>query len=296
MTRAPAASPPVRLAPRWPCWQCRPIVLAGLLALPLLAASLLWPGVSAASGADQVDQIDSTFAFRETFLPPGVPSVALRDDETSMLWNPAGLAMSPTYYVGYAWKGVYLGDDRKVATHFILTKARGFGLGFMRDNHSEGTRTTSIFTLAPRIGRTLSVGFTGKWRGGFNFDCGLMYRRPEQLSIGVVGRNLRERKAVRRYVEGGIALTAVPHRLTLFFDVIDEDSPWRDALAYGGGFTARLEYGINTTLSCFDDGQGHQTYRASLNFIGGVNVIEGEYSTSSNDWHTLSGRIASRSN
>lgn len=261
--------------------------------LVIAAASiLLCPQDSDASSADR---IDSTFAFRDAFLPPGVPSVALRDDETAILWNPAGLAMSPTYYVSYAWKGTYLGDDRKVATHFILTKARGFGLGFMRDDHSQGTRTTSLFTLGPHITNTLSVGFTGKWRGGFNFDCGALYWRPNQMSIGVVGRNLRERKDVRRYVEGGIALVAAPHRLTLFFDVIDEDSPWRDALAYGGGFTARLEYGIGTTLSCFDDGQGHQIYRASMSFIGGVNIIEGEYSTSSNDWHTLSGRFASRS-
>jgi hypothetical protein len=217
----------------------------------------------------------------------------MREDETAILWNPAGLAMSPAYYVSYAWKGTYLEDDRKIATHFVLTKARGFGLGFMRDDYSQGTRTTALFTLGPRLTRTSSVGFTGKWRGGFNFDCGALYWRPDQMTIGVVGRNLREKEGVRRYVEGGIAIVAVPRRLTLFFDVVDEDSRWRDALAFGGGFRARLQYGIETTLSCFDDGEGHQIYRASMSFIGGINIIEGEYSTSSNDWRSLSGRLAS---
>ncbi|MFH1219085.1 MAG: hypothetical protein V1694_01355 [Candidatus Eisenbacteria bacterium] len=247
------------------------------------------------SSAARSDEIDSTFTFREAFLPPGAPSVAMRTDETAILWNPAGLAMSKAYYVGYSWKGTYFGDARKVGTHFLLTKARGFGIGFMRDDYSEGTKTTTIFTLSPHVWNSFSLGFTGKWKGGFNFDCGTMFRVGDRMMLGLVGRNLRERKDVRRYLEGGIAVTAVPHRLTFFFDVISEESPWRDALAYGGGIYARLEYNIYSGLSYFTDGDGNKTVRASLSLMTGVNIIEGEYSTATNDWHTLSGRFASRS-
>ncbi|MFZ1947334.1 MAG: hypothetical protein WAW06_07280 [bacterium] len=237
--------------------------------------------------------IDSSLSYREAFLPPGVPSVALRYDETAMLWNPAGLALSTAYYLGYAWKGTYLDGKRQVATHFLLVKSKGFGLGFMRDDYSEGTKITSLFTLAPHVTRTSAVGFTGKWKGGFNFDCGAIYRFRDRVSVGVVGRNLRDRPNVRRYIEGGLAVTAVPRRLNVFFDVINEESPWRDALGYGGGLTARLEHGVSTSLSYFTDGSDHGTVRASLSFISGVNLIEGEYSSSSDDWTTLAGRIAS---
>jgi hypothetical protein len=261
-----------------------------------LGALILCVGVGAGlvPGAE-AGEMDSTFNYREAFLPPGVPSVAMRFDETAILWNPAGMALSRTYYMGFAWKGTYLDDDRQVATKFYLVKARGFGLGFIRDDVSPGTRTATLFSLAPHVTDSFAVGFTGKWKGGFNFDCGALYKYEDRLAVGVVGRNLRDTKDVRRYIESGIAVTAVPHRLALFFDVINEESPWRDALAYGGGLTARLEYGINATISYSNDGEGHETYRGSLNFIGGNNIIEGEYSTSTDHWYTLAGRIASRS-
>jgi len=262
------------------------IVLAALAVLILLAAH---PEEASAKA------VDSTFTFRDALLPPGVPSVAMRDDETAILWNPAGLAMSRAYYLGYAWKGTYQRDDRQVSTHFILTKARGFGIGIMRDDSAPGTKITTLFSLAPHVTNSFAVGFTGKWKGGFNFDCGLIYRKEPYLSIGLVGRNLRDKENARRYFEGGLAIAASPRRLNLFFDMINEESPWRDALAYGGGLTAKLEYGITTTLSCFTDGQGHETYRASLSFSGGVNVFEGEYSVTTNHWSTVSGRIANRS-
>jgi opacity protein-like surface antigen len=239
--------------------------------------------------------IDSAFSYREIFLPPGVQSVALRMDETAMLWNPAGLAMSDVYYIGYSWKGTYLEDERQVASQFLLTKARGFGIGVMRDDYSPHTKTTTLFTLSPHVVNSFAIGFTGKWKGGFNFDCGTMLRIKDRVTLGLVGRNLRERKYVRRYLEGGVAVTAMPQRLTLFFDVIDEDSPWRDALAYGGGFTARLEYSVYVGASYFYDGDGNKILRASLSFMSGVNILAGEYSTATNKWQTVGARLASYS-
>ena len=167
----------------------------------------------------------------------------------------------------------------------------------MHDDYSRGVRTTTLFTLAPHVPgtRKVSLGFTGKWKGGFNFDCGAMVKAGDKATLAFVGRNLRERENVRRYLEYGLAVFPVPRRLTLFFDVINEESPWRDALAYGGGFSARLEYSIYTTVSYFYDGQGNKTLRASLSFLAGVNILEGEYSTATNDWRTLGVRFASRS-
>lgn len=239
--------------------------------------------------------VDASYSFREILLPPGTPSVALRTDETAMLWNPAGLAMSKAYYVGYSWKGVYLKDDKQVGAHFLLTKARGFGVGVARDNYSEHVKTTTIFTLAPHVVDNFALGFTGRWKGGFNFDCGAMARAGDRVTFGFVGRNLREKKDVRRYLEGGIAVTAVRHKLSFFFDVINEESPWRDALAYGGGFTARLEYGIYVGASYFYDGDGNKIFRTSLSFLSGINVLSGEYSISTDDWRTIGGRFASYS-
>jgi opacity protein-like surface antigen len=245
--------------------------------------------------AASAKEIDSTFSFREILLPPGVPSVALRTDETAILWNPAGLAMSKAYYVGYSWKGTYLKDDKQAGSHFLLTKARGFGIGFVRDDYSEHVKTTTIFTLSPHVIDSFSLGFTGKWKGGFNFDCGAMLRAGDRVTFGFVGRNLREKKDVRRYLEGGVAITAVPHKLNFFFDVINEESPWRDALAYGGGFTAKLEYSIYIGASYFYDGDGNKIFRTSLSFLSGVNILAGEYSISTDNWRTIGGRFASSS-
>jgi hypothetical protein len=254
-------------------------------------------GVSSVLGVPgaQAGELDSTLNYRDAFLPPGPPSVAMRFDETAMLWNPAGMAMSRAYYIGFAWKGTYFDEQRQIATQFYMVKARGFGLGFMHDDITDGTRTTTLFSVAPHVTNSFSVGFTGKWKGGFNFDCGAMYKYSDWVAVGVVGRNLRDTRDVRRYIESGLAVTAVPRKLTLFFDVINEESPWRDELAYGGGVTTRLEYGINVTLSYLDDGERHSTYRASLSLTAGSTIFEGEYSTTSNDWYTLAGRYASRS-
>ena len=239
--------------------------------------------------------IDSTFSYREIFLPPGTPSVALRTDETAILWNPAGLAMSKVYYIGYCWKGTYLKDAREVTSQYVLVKSRGFGVGFMRDDYSSHVKTTTLFSLAPHAADNFGLGFTGKWKGGFNFDCGAMARIKDRVTLAFVGRNLRERSDVRRYMESGVAVTAVPRKLAFFFDTIHESSPWRHALAYGGGFTAQLEYSIYVGASYFYDGDGNKIFRASLSFMTGVNLIAGEYSTTTNDWRTLGGRIASYS-
>ena len=262
-----------------------------LCLLPVVVA--VYAGVLAAESDD--GDLESSFIIREVLLPPGVPSVALRDDETSLLWNPAGIAMSEVYYLGYAWKGTYLDDERQATTHFFLTKARGFGLGFSRDDLTEGVKNTTYFSVAPRVSKSFAIGFTGKWKGGFNFDCGSMVRLGRRISVGFVGRNLRDRKTVRRYWEGGIGVYAVRRRLVIFTDLIFEDSPWREAAAWGGGFVLQLEDWVSVTTSYFTDEEDNDTVRASLGLFLPRRIIEGEYSTATNDWQTLSGRLSTHS-
>lgn len=242
--------------------------------------------------ADPPDPILSTLAYRDAFLPPGAPSVAVHADETAMLWNPAGLAMSGVYYLGYSWKGTYYEDDLQIQSHYALTKAKGFGIGIMRDNYSEGVKTTTLFSLAPPITDYLTLGWTGKWKGGFNFDVGAMLVLERHLALGFVGRNVRYRDDVRRYWEGGLALHAVPGRFTLHFDVIVEDSPWRAETGLGGGINANLESGISVSASYFTDGEGHGIARGGLRLRMPGNIFEGEYTQYTNDFQTLGARLS----
>ena len=240
------------------------------------------------------DPVLSTLTYRDAFLPPGTPSVALHADETAMLWNPAGIAMSGVYYLGYAWKGTYYDDDIRIQSHYALTKARGFGIGVMRDDFSKGVKTTTLFSIAPPITDKFTLGWTGKWKGGFNFDVGLMAILGRHLSFGFVGRNIRYKPNVRRYWESGLALHAVPGRLTCHFDVIVEDSPWRAETALGGGFNLNLEQGVSITASYFTDGEGHGIARAGLRLSMPGNTVEGEYTQYTNDFQTMGVRLASR--
>jgi hypothetical protein len=241
--------------------------------------------------------IEASFAWRDAFLPPGVPTVAIRSDETAMLWNPAGMAYSGTYYLGYAWKGTYRKDvtreyDKEISTHFFLTKARGFAFGYVRDSYSEGEQNMFLFSLAPRISEFFSLGWTGKWKAGFNFDVGTMVRLGPKITLGFVGRDLRERSNTRRYWETGLAVTAT-RRLLLHYDVIVEDSSWRIATAHGGGFYANLKSGISFGASYFTDGEGNGIIRGSLKLMMPGNVIDSEYSNSTDDYQTLGVRISS---
>ena len=236
--------------------------------------------------------LDSSFTFREVCLPPGVPSVALRSDETAVLWNPAGLAMSKTYYVGYAWKGTYLEDARQVAVHFLMIKSRGFGLAFSRDDVSDGVKNTVYVALARSFPGRIATGVTAKWKGAFNYDCGAVARLGKRMSVGLVGRNLRNRSKSRRYWEGGVGIYAVRKRLLVFSDVVAEDSPWRKATADGGGLVLHLADWATVTTAYFTDGEDNNTFRTTLQIGLPRRVIEGEYSKASDDWQTLSARLS----
>jgi hypothetical protein len=242
--------------------------------------------------AQNVD-FQSSIAFREAFLPPGIPSVAARFDETAQLWNPACGALSPDYYLGYAWEGTYSEDDRQVSTHFLLTKSRGFSMGFMRDDFSKGTKTTTLLSIAPRLWSNFAIGLMGWWKGGFNFNAGSALRLGRHVVVGAVGRNLRDKEDARRSYEGGVAVFGMQRKVICFFDVIYEDNPWRKETTYGGGLTARFPYDVALGVSYFSDGTEH-IFRTSLTFMYPTRIVDSEYCRAG-DYEIFGFRLAGRS-
>jgi hypothetical protein len=258
--------------------------------LALICAALCAAAPAAALAVDST--LVESFAWRDTFLPCGIPSVALRTNETAMLWNPAGVALGSPFSAGYAYTAVYAGDDKATGTHFALTNTRGLGFGFTRDNIGDGTRTRMLFTVAPRFSPVLGVGWTGKWRGGFNFDVGMAMRIRNRISLGFVGRDLRETREARTYYEAGIALIISPRKFGLFYDAIIEDNEYRKATAHTGGIYVGFEGSVFFIGTLTDDGEGHTYFRFILQLYSPSGLLEGSYMTSNADFKSLSGRFS----
>ena len=242
--------------------------------------------------AESSVNLDSTLAYREAFLPPGIPSVAVRTDETAMLWNPAGLAFSGQYFLGYAWKGPYYREHIEIATNFFLTKIGGFGMGYTRDNYSTGTKNQFLISLAPPITRDFSVGVTNKWKGAFNLDAGTWLKFGSMGTLGFVWRDVRDTDRDRRTYEVGLAIFPTL-RSTVHFDVIIEDNSYRTGTTIGGGIYAALTRSFYMGGSYFRDPDGNSIWRAGMKLQMPGNVAEGEYSRSSDDFQTAGFRITS---
>lgn len=262
------------------------LIYRALLICIVLAAAA--PGTTLAVDSSLVH----SYAWRDTFLPCGIPSVALRTNETAMLWNPAGIAMGSPFSAGYAYTAVHSGEDKASGTHFILTNTRGIGFGLTRDDIGEGTTTRMLFTVAPRFSRVFAVGWTGKWRGDFNFDVGAVMRIKDKISLGFVGRDLRETRQARTYYEAGIALILSPSKFGIFYDTIIEDNEYRKATAHSGGIYVGFEGSVFFVGTLTDDGEGHTYFRFTLQLYSPSGLLEGAYMTSSDDFTSLAGRIS----
>jgi len=258
----------------------------------ILLAGFMVAGFAANQTLAAVD-LDSTLAYRDAFLPPGVPSIAIRTDETAMLWNPAGLAFSGTYYLGYAWKGTYYKQHREISTHFFLTKIGGFGIGYARDNYSRGTKNQFLISLAPPISRSFSIGVTNKWKGAFNLDAGAWLKFGNMGTMAFVWRDLRETDRDRKAYEAGVAIFP-SRRAALHFDVIIEDNSWRKGTTLGGGLYAGLSQSFSMGGSYFRDPDGNGIWRVGLKLDMPGNVAEGEFSRYSDDYQTYGIRMTSR--
>jgi hypothetical protein len=273
-------------APRVPSAR---VFLVGMV-LSLAACVILLTAPAPALALDSL--LVSSYAWRDTFLPCGLPSVSLRTNETSILWNPAGIPMGNAYSVGYAYTAVYSGDNKETGTHFVLTNTSGLGFGFTRDNIGEGTRMRMLLAVAPRFSRAISMGWTGKWRGGFNFDVGAMMRIGDRVSLGFVGRDLRDTEDARTYYEAGIGLRVTPQKFGVFFDTVIEDNAYRRATARGGGFYLGFEKSVFFIGSLTYDGEGNTYFKFILQLYSPGGLLEGSYGTSSNDFKSLGGRVS----
>lgn len=264
--------------------------LGSILVLPIVLIWLI--SVAPDQALAQKTAIDSTGFFRDLYLPPGLPSVALQIDENAIIWNPSAIGLSQRYYIGYAWKGIYR-QGKKVATnHFFLTKSRGLGFGFMHDSHSVGVKTTTLLSIAPPVSSRFSIGFTGRWRGGFNFDFGATAVPMQRIRVAIVGRNLRQDRSSQRYIEAGLAGAAISSKVTVFADVIFEETDLRKTTTYGGGIVTNWGHGFTTSLAFLVDQDHVSVIKAGIRFHSNPNIIEGEYWKSSNRWSSLSARIS----
>jgi hypothetical protein len=216
--------------------------------------------------------------------------VAIRTDETAMLWNPAGLAFSGVYYLGYAWKGTYYKRHKEISTHFFLTKASGFGIGYTRDNYSDGTQNQFLISLAPQISNSFSVGVTNKWKGAYNLDAGAWLKFGTMGTLGFVWRDVRETERDRKTYEAGLAIFP-SERAALHFDVIIEDNSWRKGTTLGGGLYAGISQSFYVGASYFRDGDGNNTVRVTLKLHMPTNVAESDISRSSDDFQTYGIRM-----
>ena len=251
------------------------------------------PAAAAPGTALAVDSsFVASYAWRDTFLPCGIPSVALRTNETAMLWNPAGVALGSAFSAGYAYTAVYEGDDKASGTHFALTNTRGLGFGFTRDTIGDGTRTRMLLTVAPRFSQVFAVGWTGKWRGAFNFDVGAVMRIKNRVSLGFVGRDLRETKQARTYYEAGIAVIVSPSKFGMFYDAIIEDNEYRNATAHSGGIYVGFEGSVFFVGTLTDDGEGHTYFRFNLQLYSPGGLLDGGYMTSNAGFTSLGGRFS----
>jgi len=123
-----------------------------------------------------------------------------------MLWNPAGLAFSGGYFLGYAWKGTYYKQHGEISTHFFLTKMGGIGFGYTRDNYSAGTKSQYLGSLAPPISKSFSIGVTNKRKGAFNLDAGAWLKFGNMGTLGFVWRDVRETDRDRKTYEVGLGI------------------------------------------------------------------------------------------
>lgn len=190
----------------------------------------------------------------------GASSVALNDDATAVLINPAGLGM----YLdesGYYWAETMSGE--KTSNHTFALKAGPLGFAFDRAYAWEpndagklvpGDDAFDTYTLGLALGepRRFSVGFDYRWfrpqfgdevRSG-TWDAGAIYRPTNWLSLGGTAKNLSEpdvfgdgMKLPITYT-AGLAVRPLGDRLTVMADAsfLEEDEDFENIV-----YTAGLE-------------------------------------------------------
>jgi protease-4 len=215
-------------------------------------------------------QIASADILPNTWLR-GASSVAVNDDATALLINPAGLAAQDgsNTYVGLSLHG------EEVAGFHAASKMGFIGLGYDRqyawrpdgDSVDLTDRAIDTYYAGLALGdRGFSVGFDYRWlRAQFGdeekagtWDVGVLYRPSRWLSIGAVIRNASEEEFSPGDGEGtrgcdcspkatyvaGLALRPVGSVLTLMADAsVDRDEDLDEA-TYTLGAEAMVADGL----------------------------------------------------
>jgi protease-4 len=200
-------------------------------------------------------------APRAEVLPPEIGSVAVNDDGTALLTNPAAMCASVRSAFYLSWDHSNDNSDR-IGSGILSTS--GFGIGYQRRTLPGAERVTH-FLIGGGGGRNarLSFGVRGDreserrnpnlkdatWR----WDLGALARPASFVSIGAVGHDVTQSKllggVLQRSYTAGIALRPIPGvaqtRLTLFADASGpENLPWRRYGSFHGGAWAEVAPGV----------------------------------------------------
>ena len=188
----------------------------------------------------------------------GASSVALNDDATAVLVNPAGLGM---YMNESGFYGAATMAGEGTAGYTYAMKAGPLGFGFDRAYAWEpneggklvpGDDALDTYTLSMALGepRKLSLGFGYRWfRPQFGddvksgtWDVGALYRPTNWLSLGATAENLSEPDVFGDGMRlpitytAGVAVRPMGNRLTLMADAsfLDEDDDLENVIITAG--------------------------------------------------------------
>lgn len=177
------------------------------------------------------------------------PSVAVTDDAHSVLINPAGLGFRPDLDV-WLQKGLATPHD----LNFLLA---GGHTGFAMTAWGDQQRYSFGFGIHPAPGLYLGTSYHyGRVPGSDygSFDLGLLYRPLDQVSVGLVGRDINSPvlpgRRQPRSVVGGVAVRPFGERATLSFDTqwaegLDPDPALGLSLLPFDGIGVRGQYALS---------------------------------------------------
>ena len=223
---------------------------------------------------------------RAQILPPEIGSVAINDDGTALLTNPAAMCSSVRSAFYLSWDHSEANSERFGTGLFAVP---GFGIGY-RAGRSPGIDRISHFLLGVGGARNATFSFgvrtdrtTERLPGdatdsAWRWDLGALIRPASYLSIGAVGRDVTQSKlsgnVLTRNYTGGIGLRPLPGdmrtRLTIFADAsAPEEHSWKDLATFHGGLWAEIVRGVQ--IGAAVDGPFH-SFQSDRTFSFGVSL------------------------
>jgi|GEM_PF-9609 len=223
---------------------------------------------------------------RAQALPPEIGSVAVNDDGTALLTNPAAMCASVRSAFYLSWDHSETNSEGFGTGVFAVP---GFGIGY-QTGKSTGIDRVSHFLLGVGGARNATVSFgiradrTAEHLPGnlkdsaWRWDLGLLMRPAPFLSIGAVGRDVTQSKflgnALKRNYTVGIGLRPLPKamqtRLTVFADAsAPEERSWKNLATFHGGLWAEIAPGVQ--IGAAVDGP-FRSFRRDRTFTFGVSL------------------------